>query len=142
MIQFTVYGSPVPQGRPRFARVGPYVRTYDPAKSRSWKDAVALQARDELKGGKKLLEGPLWMFLHFKLPRPKSLPKKVQHHTKKPDLDNLVKGVKDGLKGICYADDSQVVRLAATKEYGEQPCVMVRIVTATEPEQSKVGEYW
>jgi len=126
-VAFTVYGSPVAQGRPRFARIGNHVRAYDPGKSKSWKESVRWQA---IERGAKVLEGPLYLFLHFKLPRPKSLPKKVQHHTKKPDLDNLVKGVKDGLKGICYHDDSQVIRLAATKEYGEQPCVEVKIIQA------------
>jgi Holliday junction resolvase RusA-like endonuclease len=131
MIHFTVYGSPVAQGRPRFARIGNHVRAYDPGKSKSWKETVKWQA---IENRVRLMEGPLHMILHFRLPRPKSLPKKVLHHTKKPDLDNLVKGVKDGLKGVCYLDDSQVIRLAATKEYGEQPGVEVRIVPADAPE--------
>lgn len=32
-----------------------------------------------------------------------------QHHAKKPDLDKLIRGTKDALSGIVYADDSQVV---------------------------------
>lgn len=137
MIQFTVYGSPVAQGRPRFfirrKAVGnqKLIGSQDPEKSKSWKETVKWQA---IECKAKIQDGPLWLFLHFKLPRPKSLSKKVHHHTKKPDLDNLVKGVKDGLKGICYADDSQVVRLAATKEYGEQPCVIVKICPADRSE--------
>lgn len=124
---FFIFGSPVPQGRPRFARVGTFVKTYDPKESRSWKETVKWQA---ISNGGRIIEGPLSLILHFKLPRPKSLPKKIKHHTKKPDVDNLVKGVKDGLKGVCYMDDSQVCRLAATKSYvepGEQFGVDVTI---------------
>lgn len=123
-IEFTVYGSPVPQGRPRFARVGNFVRTYDPASSKSWKETVKWQA---IENKAVFMDGALWMSLCFKLPRPRSLAKKVKHHTKKPDLDNLVKGVKDGLKGICYRDDSQVVQMTVSKEYSEQPGVIIKI---------------
>jgi Holliday junction resolvase RusA-like endonuclease len=34
---------------------------------------------------------------------------------KKPDIDNLIKFVMDGLTGIFYADDDQVVRVCAVK---------------------------
>ena len=36
----------------------------------------------------------------------------------KPDLDKLARGLCDGLTGIVYADDSQIVRLNLRKEYG------------------------
>jgi Holliday junction resolvase RusA-like endonuclease len=42
------------------------------------------------------------------------------HHTVKPDVDNCVKGLKDGMKGIIYRDDSQVVKLIAEKKYTTQ----------------------
>lgn len=38
-------------------------------------------------------------------------------HVSKPDLDKLVRSVKDALKGIAYADDSQVCDLTAKKHY-------------------------
>ena len=57
------------------------------------------------------------MKLTFLLPRPKSLPKKVVHHIKKPDCDNLIKAAKDALKGICYKDDSQIIEIYAIKKY-------------------------
>lgn len=137
MISFFVYGNPVAQGRPRFARVGKGVRTYDPAKSRNWKQDVKWQA---IENKVKLMDGPLELRLVFYLLRPKGhygkrglRPSAPAHHTKKPDVDNMVKGVKDGLKGICYRDDSQIVRLEAIKEYGEQPGVKVAISEAEPP---------
>ena len=47
-------------------------------------------------------------------------------HTKRPDLDNLAKAVKDALKGVIYADDSQIVEAHLFKRYGE-PQVKVQI---------------
>ena len=91
-----IKGPPVAQGRPRFARIGAGVRTYDPAKSSDWKKDIAWQAKEQ---GARMMEGPLRMELIFYLPRPKSLPKKVQYHTKKPDLDNFLKSLLDGSKG-------------------------------------------
>ncbi|MBB1163667.1 RusA family crossover junction endodeoxyribonuclease [Lacticaseibacillus rhamnosus] len=37
MIRLTIPGNPVPQGRPRFTRIG---RAYDPTKSRNYKQYV------------------------------------------------------------------------------------------------------
>jgi len=53
-------------------------------------------------------------------------------YTKKPDLDNIVKHLKDVLSGMVYADDKQIVSLCADKCYGDPPrwCVNVREVPA------------
>ncbi len=42
-------------------------------------------------------------------------------HTKRPDLDNCVKFVKDCLNGIVWWDDSQVYEVHAKKIYDENP---------------------
>lgn len=111
---FFIHGKPVAQGRPRFFRRGAGVGAYDPETSAEWKQVVAWMARKE---GARVMDGPLSVTMIFHMPRPKSLPKKTLHHVKKPDLDNLAKGVKDALKHICYHDDSQVVSLSLEKRY-------------------------
>ena len=88
-------GIPVPQGRPR-AFVNQHTGRpviYDPKNSRDWKSNVAFIARQHWTW--ELLTGPLEMSLVFHMPRPKSLPKKVRFHVKRPDLDTLKKAVKD-----------------------------------------------
>ena len=48
--------------------------------------------------------------------------------TTKPDLDNLIKGIKDALSGVWYKDDSQVVEYGKVgKWYAEEPRVYVRL---------------
>lgn len=46
-------------------------------------------------------------------------------HTKKPDVDKLVRAVKDSLSGVLYRDDAQVFSLGADKVYDETPGVLV-----------------
>lgn len=127
MIQFTINGKVIPQGRPRFARRGKFVMTYDDKKSRDWKETVAKEAKAN---GCKPLEGPLKMTLTFRLEKPKSAHKSRIWPIVRPDLDNYIKAIKDGLNKICYPDDSQIVILEATKKYatdGFPPGVLIRV---------------
>ena len=57
---------------------------------------------------------PLLMGLTFVFPRPKQMmwktrPMYREWKDSKPDLDNLVKAVKDALSGTVYVDDRQIV---------------------------------
>jgi Holliday junction resolvase RusA-like endonuclease len=122
-----VYGLPVPQGRPRaFVAAGGHASVYDPANSRAWKNVVRAQVIAARPAAPML--GAVALTLTFFLPRPVSLPRKVVHHIKRPDADNLAKAVKDALRGLVYRDDSQVVRLAVTKCYDAQPGVDILAV--------------
>jgi Holliday junction resolvase RusA-like endonuclease len=81
------------------------------------------------------LKTPLKMSLVFSMPIPVSYSKKrtqacldrFEKYTKKPDIDNLAKTIMDALNGICYDDDSQIVRLIVDKVYSNEPRVSVVI---------------
>ncbi|WP_078428782.1 RusA family crossover junction endodeoxyribonuclease [Alkalihalobacterium alkalinitrilicum] len=134
MISFTIYGEPVAQGRPRAGKdlVGK-VRMYDPSKSRHYKQYVRLVAANNKPS--KLLEGELELIVDVYKAIPQSMPKYKQElavkgmlrPTTKPDVDNYVKGIKDGLSGIIWHDDKQVVSLTVRKWYGEIPRVEVKV---------------
>jgi Holliday junction resolvase RusA-like endonuclease len=135
MTNFFIEGIPVPQGRPRFSVIkkrggGQFVNTYDPPKSKAWKKEIEGQLVGGLWRGDPV-EGVVRVRLMFFMPRPKSLPKKTVHHIKKPDIDNLVKGVLDAMTGICFKDDSQIVDLSSSKHYlrigGDVPGIDVDI---------------
>lgn len=130
MISFFIEGKPEPQGRPRFYPTAKGMRAVDPPKSRAWKEDIAYQAISHRnKVSAPFIEGPVSMSLEFVLPRSKSNKDKL--HTIKPDLDNLQKAVKDGLKGVFFKDDAQIVSMSVLrKRYisnGESPGVYVGI---------------
>lgn len=122
MITFTIYGNPVAQGRPKTFilkdKEGRAIRPviYDPQNSRQWKDGIRAQSIPFRPPAP--LEGALKLELRFYLARPKSLPKKVVDHIKKPDLKNLISAVEDSLSGVFFHDDRQIVWLDARKFYG------------------------
>lgn len=129
---FTILGEPVPQGRPRFFRRGRFIGTYDPQKSQDFKQKVALFAKT---AGVTLSDKAIKIRLDFWLPRPKSLYRKSDPEfgmfcSKRPDIDNLIKAVLDGLNGIAFKDDGQVCELQARKFYhskGGMPATEISI---------------
>lgn len=133
MIHLTVYGEPVAQGRPKFSTAGGFVKAYDPAKSRNYKDYVRLAAAEHAPAS--LLEGPIGMMLTIYRSMPKSFSKRKAaaaeagelRPTTKPDVDNYLKGVKDALKGVIWKDDSQVVEVFVQKRYSSRPRIEVKI---------------
>ncbi|SDR17349.1 Holliday junction resolvase RusA (prophage-encoded endonuclease) [Paraburkholderia tuberum] len=134
-VEFTVPGAPVAKGRPRFARQGAHVRTFTPEKTERYENLVKLAARQGM-GTREPFAGPVRLVVHIALPIPASWSQKRQRDaadgligaTKKPDADNVIKGVKDGMNGVVYADDSQIVDLWVSKRYGRTPCVRIEAV--------------
>ncbi len=139
-VAFTIYGPPVAKGRPRHMRNG---HTFTPAKTRQAEDNIRAQAcryLELLPGGDPIPAGvPIQLTILFCLPIPASWSLKKQRRaeenailpTTKPDLDNLVKAVKDALNGLFWHDDSQVVRYGELtgKYYDRQPKTEVIIET-------------
>lgn len=127
-IEFTVYGIPKPQGsktampfRRKNGKLGANLLEGSTPKSRSafkiWRKLISFEAGQFNSRDGPQFDGALQVTLSFFLPRPKSLPKRVLHSVKKPDLDKLVRTVFDGMTGILFKDDSQIVALTASKEY-------------------------
>jgi Holliday junction resolvase RusA-like endonuclease len=135
-VQFTVFGIAQPKGSTRAFVPKGWTRpiiTGDNPRTKGWQQLVAEQAQTVARDG--LFLGPVVLRVTFHLPRPQSLPKRVLHHTKKPDLDKLCRSTKDALKGVLYADDAQVVELDARKVYaaiGAAPCAIVTVEEAAD----------
>ena len=55
-------------------------------------------------------------------------------HTKKPDIDNLIKFVMDSLSGIngFFLDDNQIVSIYAEKIFSDDPKTEILIADADE----------
>lgn len=135
MVVFTIEGTPVPKGRPRFARRGNFVQTYTDAKTLSYEQIVA-NASKKAMGSTEPLEGAISLYLYVRLPIPKSYSKKVTEGclsglvrpTKRSDIDNFTKSLMDGMNGIVFKDDSQVVDLHVRKIYSAVPGVDVCVM--------------
>ena len=108
--------------------------TFTPKKTHDFERDVAraytLQSKEYFEKGQAIKVDIL-----FGMPIPKTVTKKrrndmingVERHTKKSDLDNLVKAVLDGLNGVAYEDDAQIVMIAARKFYSVNPHIEIRI---------------
>jgi Holliday junction resolvase RusA-like endonuclease len=124
MLQFHIDAEPVPKGRPKFSQVGGFMRAYTPKKTSDYESIVRATAQQAM-GPTDLLETALGVYLYIRLPIPKSHSKKrkeaclsgQEKPIKKPDIDNLAKSVLDGMNGVIWKDDSQIVSLHVTKVY-------------------------
>jgi Holliday junction resolvase RusA-like endonuclease len=134
MVTFMVEGTPVPKGRPRFARRGKFVSTYSPKTTVDYETKVSEAAKLAM-GVSEPLETPVVAYIYITLPCPLSYSKKrtaaclsgEERPTKKSDIDNYCKAIFDGMNGIVFSDDSQVVSLHATKVYGTVGMVEVMV---------------
>lgn len=114
MTKFEIPGRPVPKQRPRVVKG----HAYTPKETLEFEKHVAL--RYKIAGGK-MLKGPVTVEITAMYQVPKSWSKKKkeaaeeQPHTQKPDLDNIIKSVLDGLNGVAWEDDAQVSCVIADK---------------------------
>lgn len=132
LFEITIPVKPRPQARPRFfvrqAGLRYFVGAYDPKQCKTFKEVVAWYAK--LKAIEYNLKEPLGCPIAISLTFHMGKEKKGRssYHTKKPDVDNLAKAVKDALRGIIYRDDSQIVEAHLYKLYGE-PMIIITIKT-------------
>lgn len=142
MITFFVPGTPVAKGSAKAfynKNAGKIVVMQDNKdKQKPWASMISYCAQE---AGCQLSPSAIRIRLQFVMPRPKShygtgknataLKKFVpSYHTSKPDLDKLIRCVKDALTGVAWKDDSQVCEVVANKKYGETPGVNVEIEEA------------
>lgn len=99
----------------------------------NYKSAIRISAQSQYKG--ELIDTPIEVECRFYFKPPKSYTKtklkqitsKQMLYTKKPDVDNLFKGVTDALNGVIYNDDSQIVKATMYKEYSDEDRIVVEI---------------
>jgi len=130
MVTIKVDGVPVPKGRARYVRRGNHISTYTPEKTRTYETLIKDAARQAM-GVSEPLETPVSLYLYIRVPIPASATKKrlqaiadgSEKPTKKPDASNVLKSVEDGMNGVVYKDDSQIVNIHVTKVYSSEPGV-------------------
>lgn len=112
-------------------------QTYTPAKTRAYEKRIGDEYRIA-RGA--FIDGPVSLTIEAAYAPPSSWSKKNRAAAigtwkeTKPDLDNIVKLVKDALNGVAYVDDKLVTDLAASKVWGESNALVITIKPAWRPE--------
>lgn len=136
VIEFFVAGDPVAKGSAKafFNRKtgrAMVVQT-NAEKQKPWASMISYIAQQR---GLQPYYSGIVITLAFKLRRPRfhfkgdgSLSSRAElYHSKRPDLDKLVRTVLDALTGLAWLDDSQVCQIEATKQYAAVPGVAITI---------------
>ncbi len=137
--EFTIPGEPVGKGRPRFGNG----RTYTPAKTANFENLVRVAFSNAYPDAVPA-ESPISLIVRAYFPIPKSFSKKKRllaacddlAKTSRPDIDNIVKAVCDGLNEVAWKDDAQIYELEAWKGYGEAPRTEI-VFYAEDPEDRR-----
>lgn len=128
-VEFIIPGEPVGKQRPKASFQ--MRRIYTPEKTINYESFV----KHCYYGNPHFCERQVGVNMKVYLPIPSSTSKKKQQQMldkiirpcKKPDIDNVIKSVLDGLNGVAYEDDKQVVELHAEKYYDLTPRVEVKL---------------
>lgn len=112
--RFTIEGEPSVKGRPRFTRNG---NVYTPSKTRTAQDRIALLFKDSAPDyvpGNVFTYGVMALFFCGMRQR--------------RDTDNMLKLILDGLNGVAWEDDSQVMEVSGRKTLVSPPDARTEVV--------------
>ena len=118
----------------RVGKIGGHARMFTPAKTVAYEGLISMAAQQAM-GTAALFAGACAIEVECIHSMPKSMSKKDRvraldgslRPTKKPDGDNVLKAVCDGLNGVLWRDDVQAVDSRVVKRYGETPELRVRV---------------
>ena len=127
-----IHEIPKGQRRPKIARHGKFNTLFDPDKEQNlWiKHLIQMDFYPH-----EPIEEPIEVDIVFYMPIAMSTSKKRQKlmalneikHTKKPDIDNIIKKYFDAMNGIVYKDDRQIWHVSATKKYSTNPRTEIKL---------------
>ena len=125
-VYFIVEGPVIGKGRPRFTNRNGYVTAYTPKKTLDYEKKVRDAYLNEYQPMRWVDKEPLELVVNAYFEIPKSASKKArtemllnEYPTKRPDFDNILKSVADGLNGVAYSDDCQIVSATVNKIWSE-----------------------
>lgn len=111
---------PFPKERPRLS--GRRI-VYTPYKTRSFENRIAYEWKKKYKD--LILKGAVKLDLLFCFKKAKSCKKTL--HTQRPDIDNLLKSILDGLNKVAFVDDCQVVELNSKKVFSDTDKILITV---------------
>jgi len=137
---FVILIEPKPQSRPRFARRGKFVQTYEATDMADWKKEFT---RLLLVQSPILIENrSIESLMTFYIMPPKTISGikrnavRLQNEqirvSKKPDADNYEKACWDCMSGIVFKDDGQISDWSGKKRYSLNPRIEITIKSMEE----------
>jgi Holliday junction resolvase RusA-like endonuclease len=138
-------GAPIGKQRPIAGRsFAGHTTLRTPKKTLNYEALVALAGQQAM-AGRPLIETACEVEMHIAVPIPASWSKKKRAEalawtllpTTKPDIDNVEKAIFDGLNGVVWKDDVQVVSVTKRKRYSDTPGVAVTVRAGMEKEGEK-----
>lgn len=124
MIRLVIPGRPVPKKRPRLGYNGRKAYIYTPEETKAYEELIRWLGRINVKQPiTDLVEVQIKIYFKGK--------------DEKPDLDNVIKSLLDGMNGIVLKDDRQVRRIVA--EMFEDPNERAEIEVRTMREAMECG---
>jgi len=116
-IHFQVEGDPKGKGRPRFGRFGKFTRVYTDKRTLDYETLIKSFAAEAM-GSTDPLETPVSVFLYIRHAVPQSYSKK------------RTEAYLDGMNGVIFKDDTQVIDLHVKKVYSAVAGVNVMVMEA------------
>lgn len=134
MIAFVVPGQAVGKQRPKIVKIGGFSRMATPQKTVSYEGLVAHTAQVAMEG-RPMFDAAVAVNLRIDCQVPASWSARKQRQAllgelypaTKPDIDNVIKAVFDGLNGVLWRDDVLVVDCQVRKRYAATPGVRVEV---------------
>lgn len=136
-MKIVIDGTPFAKQRPRFTKVGNFVKTYTPVETSNYENWVKMCYRQQVGQMMFKEDEPLMVVITAYFSVPKSWSKKNKERalknevvpTNAKDVDNIAKIILDALNGIAYLDDHFITDLIVSKRYSDTPRVEVTINT-------------
>jgi len=136
-VRFSVAGKVRPKGRARTSAKNGVRRHYTPQATTEYENAIRAAAIDAL-GLRPRFNGPVSVTVTVKCKPPKRTSKKAMLEmlagrlmpTTRPDIDNILKTVADGISKIVIRDDADIVHFVGSKQYAAEPGIEVLIESA------------
>ena len=126
-------GLPIAKGRPRMTRTG---HTYTPQKTKAYEERVAETYKVFAKIARApIVDKPCTLDIQARFPIPQSAKRKKiadliadgDVYGNKPDIDNCIKSILDGLNGVAFTDDKLVYAISSRKVYSDNPGITVTV---------------
>lgn len=134
-MKLTIKGNPLAKQSAKFAKIGKFMKAYQPQEIINGKADIRSQVLAQLPKDFIPFDKGLKIGYVFFFSAPKKLTKtqKIELETKgyfpkttKPDIDNLIKHLNDALEGILFVNDSQIYEyIKVLKYYAKTPQIKI-----------------